>query len=89
MTTAMLVHHLLAMFASVPRVHWSLIGFYTRQQPGLAGVSWVNEVTGRHYGTGYPGLIRSLIWQYPHAMQACAASFRGYAPTMQSYRICP
>jgi hypothetical protein len=76
MTTAMLVHHLLAMFAHCPRVHWSLTAFYRHQQPGMPG-AW------------YPAYIRALIRYYPHAMQSCAASFHGYAATAQSRRACP
>jgi hypothetical protein len=89
MTTAMLIHHLLALLAHSPRIRHDLVTFYARQQPGLGRVRWIDEATGRVYGYGYAGLVKANIWQYPHAMRACAASFRGWHATTQSYRVCP
>lgn len=84
-----LIHHLLTVFAASPRIHHDLITFYARQMPGMGNARWADEVTGRVYGYGYAGYVRSLIWQYPHAMRACLASFPGWHATAASYRACP
>lgn len=83
------IHHLLTVFAHNPRIHHDLVTFYARRQPGMGGNTFIDEVTGRRYGRGYAGLVRSLIWQYPHAMRSCMASFHGWHATAASYRACP
>jgi hypothetical protein len=77
MTTIQIIHHLIDLFNNCPRVHWSLIGFYRKQQPGMP--DW-----------WYPEYVRDMIGDYPRAMQRCVNSFHGgWKATSQTWRVCP